>query len=146
MTATTTPTTTVNVPNVNQPSGIDWGDFAAQFLMNVEPIAEKLADAGVTAAATAVPFGTVIESFIGPNVINQYVYQAFHTASAAVAGKTIELPDSQNFIVQAATSMFNAGEPHLAAFLGPKVGALIQSAAALLPPLYTPSAPTGPTG
>lgn len=130
----TTSTTMTNVPAVNGPSGIDWGDFAAQFLTNIEPIGEKLADAGLNAAATAVPFGAVIESFIGPNVIHQYVSQAFHTAEAALEGKTIELPDSQNFIIQAATSMFNAGEPHLAAFLGPKVGALIQTAASKLPP------------
>ena len=132
----TVPTITTNVPAVNGPSGIDWGDFAAQFLMNVEPIAEKLADAGVAAVATAVPFGTIIESFIGPNVINQYVHQAATTAAAAVAGKTLSVGDHPNFVIQAATSMFNNGEKHLAEFLGPKVGTLIQAAVAKLPPLH----------
>jgi hypothetical protein len=132
-------------PTVTQAVTIDFGSFASMFLQMVAPAAANALGIGVDALINTVPMGSILTSFLGPQVISQYVSQGLTVAEGAVAKGNITIANP-NFIETTAASLFNAGEQHLAAFLGDLVGPTISSLVAKVAPAApAPAAPAAGT-
>lgn len=118
-------------PTVAQPIRIDWGSFVDQLLANEAPIIEAAISGGINLALAQIPMGSMIEMFIGPTVINQYIQQGLTALEGVLANQSLTIPAS-NMLVTTVANMFIANEPKLAAFLGPNLDTLIKAAVAKL--------------
>lgn len=119
------------VPTVSGAVTVDWGDWAAQALAAETPIIEAAAQAGISTALGAIPFGSVISSFIGPTVVNQYVAQGLTALEGVLAPEKLTIAPS-NALETYVANAINANEPALAAFLGAQLGPMISAAIAKL--------------
>lgn len=119
------------VPTTSSPVVIDWGDWASQLINHEAAVVEKLADAGIGAALSAVPFGSVVSTFVAPQVVDQYVGQAVTALSGLVKGQSLTIP-TNNAIESTVANLISTELPGFAKMLGPDLDSLIKAGVAKL--------------
>lgn len=114
----------LHAPTVSQAVKIDWGSWITQGFTHEQPIIEALAAAGIHAALASVPYGSIVEHFVGPKLIHQYVDMARVALGGAVDGRSIELPAGK--IYETVGNLINNNESAFAGFMGDKLDPLIK--------------------
>jgi len=127
-------TPTSIIPTVSDQVEIDLGSFASMFLTQIAPAVAAGLGIGAEAVINTMPMGAIINEFIGPQVISQYVSKGLTVAEATLATANISIP-APNFIESTAASLFNSAETDLAGFLGNLVGPTITALVAKVAPL-----------
>jgi len=117
------------VPSVSSAVAIDWGSWAAQAIRASESIVAATAVQAEGVALAAVPFGSMLEMFIGPQVVTSYVTQGMQTLAGMLDGKTLA---ATNPVETYAFNAITTFEPELATILGDKLTPMIQAAIAKL--------------
>lgn len=119
-------------PSVGMPIRVDWGSLAAQLIDHEKPIIEALAEAGITAAeGMAGPIGPILQMFIGPQMVKQYLDQGLVALEGQLNPQVLTV-DQSNMLLSTAANLFNANEPALAGFLGSTIEPLFQKGLAAL--------------
>lgn len=148
MTSTSMTNTSTSVPTVSSSVTADWGSVAAQIIANEQTIIVAAANAGVNLALAQMPFGSLVETFIGPTVIDQYISQALVGLETFLKTQSITV-SPQNAVESYVMSMITSAEPWLISFLGPQVETMVSAAVAkivaLLPPVPAATPTSAPT-
>jgi hypothetical protein len=115
-------------PTASQPVRIPWGAWLAQAAAHEEHIVEAAAEAGLKLALAQVPFGSIIGSFIGPQLIDQYVEMGVKALGGLIGGATVDIPAGTIFATVG--NLINANEPAFASFIGDRLDPMIAAALA----------------
>jgi hypothetical protein len=131
MGTTTTPAPAPTPPRVtptaSQPVRIPWGHWLSQALANETKIIEAAAQGGANLALHAIPMGTVVSMFIGPQLIKQYVDMGLAALEGIVDPLSVEVPVG-NTVLATVANLINKNEPEFAAWVGEELGPMIEAA------------------
>lgn len=132
MVDTTADTTTPRVtPTIAQGVRIDWGSFFAQFIEHEKPIIEAVASGGLKLALSQIPMGNIVEMFIGPTLVAQYLDQGLTALEGLLKDQSVTVPAS-NLLETTIANLINANEPKLVEWLGANLDPMIKAAVAKL--------------
>jgi len=109
------------VPTISQSVQVDWGSWAAQFLVHETPLIEAVGEAAYTAFAPA-----MLKLFISPTVIGQYIGQALTAAEALLNTQNMQVGDT-NAVAAMVANLINKNEAALAQFLGSNLEPMIMA-------------------
>ena len=125
-TTTPTPAPARVTPTAAQPVRVPWGDWLAQALAHETSIIEAVAGARVNMALSAVPVGSVIKMFIGPELVKQYVDIGLKTLEGVLEPKEWD-PDSSNKVLVSIANLINNNEAAFVQVIGDQLQPLIKA-------------------
>lgn len=118
-------------PSVSAAVKIDWGSWVAQGLAAEADIIAAGAGQAEGLLLKDIPFGTLIQAFAGPAVVEDYVKQGLVALEGIVAGQSLA---ASSPLETYAFNTINQFEPLLAKELGEQLIPLIKAAIAKLLP------------
>ena len=112
-------------PTASQPVRIPWGDWVAQALAHETHLIEAAAEAGVSMALSAIPFGAIISRFAGPTVVAQYVDMGLAALEGVLDPLSADVPAGT--VLATVANLINKNATAFASFIGDQLEPMIKS-------------------